>query len=248
MLRLIREIRPRWIVGENVYGITNWSGGLVFEEVCADLEAEGYEVQPIILPAIAVDAPHRRDRVWFIAHRTNSGVKSMRKNKIKPNRCRYTANSNSRTARPSGKGRSFKSNRRKNNDVSKKRGRKAKQYFRRSNVLRPSSNSTGKRLRGEGYRERKTRQFNQAFDRINWENFPTEQPVRWRDDGFSERLDLKTILKIIGRKVTKAFNAINWWHSESIKAFGNAVVPHMPYEIFKIINIIENEEDKNPED
>ena len=69
MLRAIREIRPRWVVGENVLGIVNWSDGMVFEQVCADLEGEGYEVQPFLIPACAVDAPHRRDRVWFVAHR-----------------------------------------------------------------------------------------------------------------------------------------------------------------------------------
>jgi DNA (cytosine-5)-methyltransferase 1 len=68
MLRAIREIRPRWIVGENVFGLINWSAGLVFHEVQTDLEAAGYEVQPYVLPAAAVNAPHRRDRVWFIAH------------------------------------------------------------------------------------------------------------------------------------------------------------------------------------
>jgi len=67
MLRAIREIQPRWVVGENVLGLVNWSGGLVFHEVQADLEAEGYEVQPYVLPAVSVNAPHRRDRVWFVA-------------------------------------------------------------------------------------------------------------------------------------------------------------------------------------
>jgi len=72
MLRVIREVRPRYIVGENVSGLVNWSDGLVFEEVQVDLENEGYEVQAFILPAAAVDAPHRRDRVWFIASNANS--------------------------------------------------------------------------------------------------------------------------------------------------------------------------------
>jgi DNA (cytosine-5)-methyltransferase 1 len=54
-------------VGENVLGLVNWNGGMVFQEVQADLEAEGYEVQPYVLPAAAVNAPHRRDRVWFVA-------------------------------------------------------------------------------------------------------------------------------------------------------------------------------------
>lgn len=68
MLRAIREIQPSWVVGENVFGLINWSGGLVFHEVQTDLEAAGYEVWPYVLPAAAVNAPHRRDRVWFIAH------------------------------------------------------------------------------------------------------------------------------------------------------------------------------------
>jgi DNA (cytosine-5)-methyltransferase 1 len=68
MLRAIREIQPRYVVGENVSGLVNWNGGMVFDEVQADLEAQGYEVRPFILPACAVNAPHRRDRVWFVAY------------------------------------------------------------------------------------------------------------------------------------------------------------------------------------
>lgn len=68
MLRAIRESEPSWIVGENVYGLINWSKGLVFEQVQIDLENSGYEVQAYILPAVAVNAPHLRDRVWFVAH------------------------------------------------------------------------------------------------------------------------------------------------------------------------------------
>jgi DNA (cytosine-5)-methyltransferase 1 len=74
MLRAIREIQPRWVVGENVFGLINWDGGLVFNEVQTDLEAEGYEVWPYVLPACAVNAPHRRDRVWFVAHAKSSGT------------------------------------------------------------------------------------------------------------------------------------------------------------------------------
>jgi len=68
MLRAIREIQPRWVVGENVFGLINWSDGLVFHEVQTDLEAAGYEVWPYVLPAVSVNAPHRRDRVWFVAY------------------------------------------------------------------------------------------------------------------------------------------------------------------------------------
>lgn len=69
MLRAIREIQPRWIVGENVHGLINWNGGLVLKEIKVDLEASGYKVMPpIILPAEGVGAGHLRERVWIIAH------------------------------------------------------------------------------------------------------------------------------------------------------------------------------------
>ena len=68
MLRAVREIQPRWVVGENVRGLVSWNEGWVFEEVQSDLETEGYEVQPFLLPAASVNAPHKRDRVWFVAY------------------------------------------------------------------------------------------------------------------------------------------------------------------------------------
>ena len=70
MLRVIREAKPTWIIGENVAGIVN----LALDQVCTDLEAEGYEVEPIIIPACAVDAPHRRDRVWIVGYAKSNGL------------------------------------------------------------------------------------------------------------------------------------------------------------------------------
>lgn len=81
MLGVIRVVRPRWVVGENVYGIVSWSDGLVFEQVCVDLEAEGYEVQPYVLPACGVGAPHQRYRTWFVAHRADAGIEDVRERK-----------------------------------------------------------------------------------------------------------------------------------------------------------------------
>ena len=91
MLRVIREVGPRWIVGENVRGLVNWSGGLVFDQVQADLEAEGYEVLPFMVPDCAVNAPHRRDRVWFVAYRPNAGDEGVREPEISANKLRPTA-------------------------------------------------------------------------------------------------------------------------------------------------------------
>ena len=73
MLRVIAEINPRWVVAENVPGLLTISDGMVFEQCCLDLEAEGYKVQAFIIPAISKNAPHRRDRLWIIANSTGDG-------------------------------------------------------------------------------------------------------------------------------------------------------------------------------
>lgn len=75
MLRAIREISPQWIVGENVLGIVNWSRGMVFDEIQSDLENEGYKVQPYVLPACGVEAPHLRYRTFFVAYSASNGYK-----------------------------------------------------------------------------------------------------------------------------------------------------------------------------
>ena len=64
MLRVIRELRPSWVIGENVPGIVN----LALDTVLSDLENEGYTAQPFIIPACGVDAPHKRDRVCILAN------------------------------------------------------------------------------------------------------------------------------------------------------------------------------------
>lgn len=66
MLRVISELQPTWVVGENVAGIVN----MALDQVYSDLESIGYAVQALIIPACAVDAPHRRDRCAIIGHRT----------------------------------------------------------------------------------------------------------------------------------------------------------------------------------
>ena len=69
MFRIIKIFKPRYVIGENVRGIVNIENGMVFETVCSNLEDEGYEVQPFLIPAASVGAPHRRERIWFIAIR-----------------------------------------------------------------------------------------------------------------------------------------------------------------------------------
>lgn len=64
MCRIIEETRPRWVIGENVANFAN----MAFTRTKLDLEGRGYEVWPLVIPACAIGALHRRDRVWIIAH------------------------------------------------------------------------------------------------------------------------------------------------------------------------------------
>jgi len=67
--RLIQEIRPAWIIGENVFGIVN----LFIDSVLSDLESAGYRHETLIIPACAVNAPHRRERVWIVGYSEQHG-------------------------------------------------------------------------------------------------------------------------------------------------------------------------------
>ena len=69
MFRVIRELKPTWILGENVPGIIN----LALDQVLSDLESEGYECQTFVIPACGVDAPHKRERCAILAHSGKHG-------------------------------------------------------------------------------------------------------------------------------------------------------------------------------
>lgn len=73
MFRVIQLYQPTWVIAENVGGLVTWNDGMVLEQVCTDLESENYEVQPLIIPAVAVNAPHRRDRVWIVGYSKSTG-------------------------------------------------------------------------------------------------------------------------------------------------------------------------------
>ena len=118
MLRIIRITNPRWVIAENVRGLVTWNDGMVLEQVCTDLEGEGYEVQPLIIPAVAVNAPHRRDRIWFIAHAICDSADRKKKNtklyktpsEQKQNRPQYSAPRQSLRATFGGRSKRFKEN------------------------------------------------------------------------------------------------------------------------------------------
>lgn len=79
MRRVISEIKPTWVLGENVPGIID----LALDKVLSDLEGEGYEVQAFIIPAAGVGAPHRRKRVFILGYSKHNG--QLAKQKLRSN-------------------------------------------------------------------------------------------------------------------------------------------------------------------
>jgi DNA (cytosine-5)-methyltransferase 1 len=252
MLRTIREVQPRWVVGENVFGLVNWSGGLVFHEVQADLEAQGYEVQPYILPAVSVNAPHRRDRVWFVAHsknfnadrctRDNSNRQQIDKAEWEGVRSEF-GNFSIETFTSDANGFIRKCSEREpnsRNEQSKKWKKSTRITSTRFSISQNASDTNSERLQG-GQKINRWKEFNSEwagdgddlrtvsknnsrYSKCNFENFPTISPVCNGDDGLSERLDAITFPK---------------WRAESVKAGGNAIVPQVAYQIFKTIQAYE---------
>ena len=248
MLRVIREVQPSYVVGENVRGLTNWNGGLVFDEVQADLEAEGYEVLPFLLPACAVNAPHRRDRIWFIAK--NSMRSGCLHGESEQKGAEFRQQWNTSTGGADGvylsegtstdtnnNGHDGSENRqgnRKGNDNHKAWEKSVEQFERcGSEAAREITTDTNnKRLQGSedirGFRSCGTESHKQPsrFIQPNWDNFPTQPPICGGNDGIPRELDSITFPK---------------WRNESIKAYGNAIVPQIAFQIFKVINKISNQ-------
>jgi DNA (cytosine-5)-methyltransferase 1 len=214
MLRAIREIRPSWIIGENVGGIismvqpgcetevehqaalfeetdkeTILEQEYVVETVCRDLEQEGYSVQPVVIPACAVGAPHRRDRIFFIAYCSDAraeGVQQEGKDGIYQSK--YAANAN---------------------------------IIRYQRECIPEINDKKRRENKEGFFKEHA-----INNRRLWKRFPTQPPVCRGNDGLPFDVVRLTI-------------SLTAWCTGSIKGYGNAIVPQVMYEIFKAIETIQ---------
>lgn len=244
-LRVIEEVRPTWVIGENVSGITTMveegvlaemgcdsslfgeSDGIhryeyrqpfTIERICRDLERVGYEVQPMLIPAASVNAPHRRDRVFIIAHTDrNDDVRA--------------------SGEDERKGRE--------EQVSERHEVQLPGF---ANHVRPEDveSDNGKRVVsdtfGIGWDEGRDddgelAETQQAKCRKSqfigtdsafgwWRDFPVQPPVYRGNDGLPFDVDNLSI-------------SPTEWATESLKAYGNAIVPQVMYRIFEAIQNLE---------
>jgi DNA (cytosine-5)-methyltransferase 1 len=236
MLRAIQEIKPKFVIAENVFGITNIDGGLVFEQVCLDLEAEGYEVQPFIIPACAKNAPHRRDRVWFIAYtngtreeyngRTDitkeAEVRRDEERNVFGELCGDGNASDTNCFRYRGGNIKSRTNKLQEWEMDKNQQQHRDRIW--VKVKRCSGDVTNTKNIGQKYalenRELERGRFRFGNQSHTWDSFPLESPICGGDDGIPTKLDGITFSK---------------WRAESIKGYGNAIVPQVAFELFKII-------------
>lgn len=207
MLRIIRTFRPDYIVGENVRGFTNWNGGMVFDQVLSDLEKEEYETISFLLPAVSVNAPHRRDRIWIVAKRKSNVIEN-----------------------PLFSGCLHGEYEQEGTGIREQRnigaGGSERIHLQEEIITNPCNTglqgSELDRTSGEGKGGKQTFRPTSKFHQIpDWRNFPTTQPTFCTgNDGLPDKLDGITLPK---------------WRNESIKAYGNAWVSQVAYQIFKAI-------------
>ncbi len=269
MLRAIREIQPTWVVGENVAGLLSMvqpgeevdmgGAGSLFEEnhiyrkeqrftldeICDGLERAGYAVQPFVVPACAVGAPHRRDRLWIVAHATEHGDSGrpaeLRQEKRRPQERLHeqplvngsihpapAPNAYEHTSPPQGQGGGTESGGRRHVPQPCERRDEAERPDGLPRLQRSACDTDGTRLeRGArtGLQGREYGFADASLPADRWRDFPTQSPVCTGNDGISGRLAGITFPR---------------WRAEAIKALGNSWVPQVAYEIFRAIEITEH--------
>ena len=322
MFRCIDQVRPTWVVAENVAGILTMveqgevspmeSQGTLFDEgdgvrrhrlvetftlqrICDDLEGHGYEVQPVLVPACAVGAPHRRDRVFIVARRveavsedTMHGGQLHGQDEVEGSERNIgnvgaggserlrgeVSRSDSTDSRSGGQSAPEQQGERERTQVQQQGREQSFDGIGIPSASRPIADTScecGKRLRprqsevgraqqeqsggrgcesdserihtdthgallqcgnGEGTSDCESGYRIESLDSKaglgRWDSFPTVSPIHRGNDGLPFPLD---DLAIPASK----------WRTESIKAYGNAIVPQVMYEIFRAIEIVERE-------
>ena len=276
MLRAIREIQPSWVVGENVAGLLSMvqpgdevkmgrtddlfeenyvyrkEQRFTLDEICDGLECAGYAVQPFVVPACAVGAPHRRDRVWIVARLVADAMRDRLwygQDKQEPitecertpddrNGCKngYSSHPDEHRHPPRWEGKGFESGGRRHVPQQGERGDKTERSDGLHGFPQTASDTGGdqrEKLHIPTVTEEQTRACGGDYEELpadRWRGFPTQSPVSTGDDGIPGRLAGITFPK---------------WRAETIKALGNSWVPAVAYEIFRAIAQVENEKQES---
>ena len=293
MYRAIDEIQPTWVVAENVAGIlTMVEQGEVskvagtatlfdafddlrgrfelretftLQRICTDLESHGYAVQPVLVPACAVGAPHRRDRVFIVARRVTADTSDVGR---RERRCEESQRQGDRdtvgifadieghgekrpTTDTDNEGLEGRTGLRGEGSEGREELRRIQERTRTSAEDgaertptdtdsiglhgRDGSNQEGHRRTADGFIETHDGDVDDSVRRqweagqvcgSRWREFPSVSPVHRGNDGLPFDVD----------RLTLSFGK---WRTETLKAYGNAIVPQVMYEIFRAIEQVE---------
>ena len=256
MYRAIDEIQPTWVVAENVAGILTMveqgevskvagSASLfdafddlrgryelretfTLQRICSDLESHGYAVQPVLVPACAVGAPHRRDRVFIVARRCDAP--DPRSNGGQAEDLRRESRGRTSDSKDAEQSQSvFDSRSGTSADTIPEdtmhsgfvHGQHEVEGHQRNEWDISAGGS--ERLRGIASRFEDTEAIAGCG---RWQDFPSVSPVHRGNDGLPFDVD----------RLTLSFGK---WRTEALKAYGNAIVPQVMYEIFRAIEQVE---------
>ena len=274
MLRVIDEVRPTWVVGENVAGITTmvescnitemgaqsslfdegngvhrYSAEFTFtiERVCKDLESKGYSVQPVLIPACAVGAPHRRDRVFIIAYNTDCGDDMRESGKHESTSREERISERNAVWKPGESGDVRPTIQEPSSDTDCNGRSQMDQYLQCLFADGAESKCDGGIGNvADAIRERLEREDESGHSERGewmhlwrdtagccgqaclapeerWKGFPTVSAVHRGNDGLPFNVDNLTI-------------SFSKWRNETLKAYGNAIVPQVMYRIFQAIS------------
>ena len=238
-IRVVRECKPKWFIGENVEGLINIQDGMVLRQVQNDLEEEGFQVQCLIIPASGIGAWHQRKRIWIIGYNvSNSNTRfGIGENQEIQTRGNTSTNGSKDVSNTFGKLSDGCSSTTRNSKAKFKR-MECNQSWNwnevRSKTERCSeqdredvSNSNGKRLQGCKFQHHLETRKQSTTN--NGKNSFKEQQTWWQTQS-----DLCGVPNGVSYELDK--NRAN-----RIKALGNSIVPQIARELGKAIIEAENE-------
>lgn len=205
MFEVIRNVRPDWVIAENVRGLVTWNDGMVLEQVCSDLESQGYEVRPFIIPALAVNAPHKRDRVWIVVNAINRGPGAEPGSSAETNRVPEVDRSQHSPARES---------------VGANSDRLSDEHIADAGSQRRSQGSD------KSVRSKSQESVRPDYQYPDWLRAWPEVAFATCDDSMDDGLP---------RLVDGVPISRSKWRADSLKAYGNGIVPQIAMELIRAI-------------
>ena len=244
MFRLVKEIKPKWTIMENVQGLINIQDGMVLRQVQDDLESEGFEVQCFIIPASGIGAWHQRNRVWIVGHSKHNGSLASKKSRGNQEVNGRTQKGQNQTIELERTSRSRDNENVSNTNTRLGIGENQEIQTRRNTINNGSSSNVPNTQRNEH------------------QHTPTRQSGTGELWGFYSEEEKQTSHDLWSKtsRCNASFRQETWWNSQSricriphglsekmdrfrkdrIKALGNSIVPQIARELGKAIIEAEN--------